>query len=126
MSNKQEEIDIINIQLIALLVALISAIISILITYYQKLDLEEKNNIDPKNIFNLTLFNRILIIILSFVFLYVNYKLYKISKKEGENLKPYILQIIASLLTIVASIIALYIVSLSTKENIVDIENPII
>ena len=126
MSNKQEEIDIINIQLIALLVALVSAIISILITYYQKLDLEEKNNIDPKNIFNLTLFNRILIIILSFVFLYVNYKLYKISKKEGENLKPYILQIIASLLTIIASIIALYIVSLSTKENIVDIENPII
>lgn len=126
MKDKQEEIDAINIQLIALLVALVSAIISIIITYNQKLDLEGTNTTDPKKIFNLTVFNRILILVLSLVFLYVNYKLYKISKKEGEDLKPYILQIIASLLTIIASIIAIYIVSLSTKENIVDVENPII
>ena len=126
MKNKQEEIDAINIQLIALLIALGSAIISIIITYNQKLDLEGNNNTDPKRIFNLTVFNRVLILVLSLVFLYVNYKLYNISKKEGEDLKPYILQIIASILTIIASIIALYIVSLSTKENIVDVENPII
>ena len=126
MSDKEEEIIAVNIQLIALLIALISAIISIIITYNQKLDLENKSTIDPKKIFNITVFNRILILLLSLVFLYVNYKLYKISKKEGEDLKPYILQIIASILTIIASLIAIYIVSLSTKENIVDIENPII
>ena len=126
MKEKQEEINAINIQLIALLIALGSAIISIVITYNQKLDLENKNNKNPKKIFNLTIFNRILILVLSFVFLYVNYKLYKISKKEGEDLKPYILQIIASILTIIASLIAIYIVSLSRKENIVDVENPII
>ena len=84
------------------------------------------NTVNPKKIFNLTIFNRLLILVLSLIFLYVNYKLYKISKKEGEDLKPYILQIIASILTIIASIIAIYIVSLSTKENIVDVENPII
>ena len=126
MKDKKEEINTINIQLIALLIALGSAIISIIITYNQKLDLENKNNTDPKKIFNLTVFNRILILVLSFVFLYVNYKLYKISKKEGEDLKPYILQIFASFLTILASLIAIYVVSLSTKENIVDVENPII
>lgn len=126
MSDKEEEIKVINIQLITLLIALVSAIISIIITYNQKLDLENKNTIDPRKIYNITVFNRILILILSLVFLYVNYKLYKISKKEGEDLKPYILQIIASILTIIASIIAIYIVSLSTKENIVDVENPII
>ena len=126
MKDKKEEINTINIQLIALLIALVSAIISIIITYNQKLDLENKNNTDPKKIFNLTVFNRILILVLSFVFLYVNYKLYKISKKEGEDLKPYILQIFASFLTILASLIAIYVVSLSTKENIVDVENPII
>ena len=126
MEDKQEEIDAINIQLIALLVALGSAIISIIITYNQKLDLEGNNNTDPKKIFNLTVFNRLLILVLSLIFLYVNYKLYNISKKEGEDLKPYILQIVASILTIIASIIAIYIVSLSTKENIVDVENPII
>ena len=126
MNDKQEEINAINIQLIALFISLGSAIISIIITYNQKLDLENKNNTDPKKIFNLTVFNRILILVLSFTFLYVNYKLYNVSKKEGEDLKPYVLQIIASVLTIMASLIAIYIVSLSTKENIVDVENPII
>ena len=126
MKDKQEEIDAVNIQLIALLISLASVIISIIITYNQKLNLEGINTVNPKKIFNLTIFNRLLILVLSLIFLYVNYKLYKISKKEGEDLKPYILQIIASILTIIASIIAIYIVSLSTKENIVDVENPII
>ena len=126
MKDKQEEIDAINIQLIALLISLTSVIISIIITYNQKLDLEGINTVNPKKIFDLTIFNRLLILVLSLIFLYVNYKLYKISKKEGEDLKPYILQLIASILTIIASIIAIYIVSLSTKENIVDVENPII
>ena len=126
MKDKQEEIDTVNIQLIALLFALVSAIISIVITYNQKLDLEGDNTTDPKKIFNLTVFNRILILVLSLIFLYVNYKLYNISKKEGEDLKSYILQIIASILTVITSLIALYVVSLSSKENIVDIENPII
>ena len=126
MKDKQKEIDVINIQLIALLISLASVIISIIITYNQKLNLEGINTVNPKKIFNLTIFNRLLILILSLIFLYVNYKLYKISKKEGEDLKPYILQLIASILTIIASIIAIYIVSLSTKENIVDVENPII
>ena len=126
MKDKQEEINTVNIQLIALLFALVSAIISIVITYNQKLDLEGDNTTDPKKIFNLTVFNRILILVLSLIFLYVNYKLYNISKKEGEDLKSYILQIIASILTVITSLIALYVVSLSSKENIVDIENPII
>ena len=126
MNSKNEEIKAINIQLVALLIALVSAFISIIITYNQKLDLEDRNTTDPKKIFNLTLFNRILIVVLSLVFLYVNYKLYDISKKQGENLKSYKLQIVASILTIIAGVIALYVVSLSTKENIVDVENPII
>ena len=78
MKDKQEEINTVNIQLIALLFALVSAIISIVITYNQKLDLEGDNTTDPKKIFNLTVFNRILILVLSLIFLYVNYKLYNI------------------------------------------------
>lgn len=127
MKSKEEEINIVNIQLIALWISLLSVIISITITYYQKKNLnEEITSLNSKEVFNLTLFNRILILLLSLVFLYVNYKLYKISKKEKENLKPYILQIIASILTVITGIIALYVVTLSNTENIVDVENPII
>ena len=125
--HKKEEIDTINIQLVALLFTLITAIISIIITYNQKLELEKKETIlSPKDSLKLTLFNRKLILLISFVFLYVNFTLLKISKEEGENLKPYKLQILASLFIIVSGIIALYVVSLSTTENVGDVENPVI
>lgn len=125
--HKKEELEAINIQLIALVFTVITAIISIIITYNQKLELEEKETLlTPKNSLKLTLFNRKLILILSFVFLYVNFVLRKISKEEGEDLKPYNLQIVASLFIIVSGIIALYVVSLSNTENVSDVENPIV
>jgi len=125
--NKEEEINAINIQLVALIIVGISTIISIAITYNQKLNLEKKETIfNSKESFDITLFNRILIVVLSFVFLYVNIKLYNLSKDEGEDLKSYILQIIASILAIISGLIALYVVGLSTTENIVEVENPVI
>lgn len=123
---RKKEIDIINIQLFTLFISLFSLVLSILITYYQKLKLENKDSIDSNTLYKITLFNRILILIVSIVFLYVNYTFYVISKDEGEDLKSYKLQIVASVLTVVASLIALYVVSLSTKDTDVDIENPII
>ena len=125
--HKKEEIEAINIQLIALFFTVITAIISIIITYNQKLELQDKEPLfTPKDSLKLTLFNRKLILILSFVFLYVNFILLKISKEEGEGLKPYNLQIIASLFIIASGIIALYVVSLSNTENVSDVENPVI
>jgi len=125
--HKKEEINTITIQLIALFFTLITAIISIIITYNQKLELEGKEPLfTPKDSLKITLFNRKLILIISFVFLYVNYELFKISKEEKEDLKPYILQLLASLFIIISGIIALYVVSLSNTENVADVENPII
>ena len=125
--HKKEETNTINIQLIALFFTLITAIISIIITFNQKLELEGKETLfSPKDSLKITLFNRKLILIISFVFLYVNYELFKISKEEGEDLKPYTLQILASLFIIVSGIIALYVVSLSNTENVADVENPIV
>lgn len=123
----KREIKAVNIQFYALIITLISSIISIIITYNQKRELKGKDPIfSGKEIFNITLFNRILILVLSFVFLYVNYTLYEISKEQNEDLKPYKLQLLASTLVIVSGIIALYVVSLSNTENISDVENPII
>lgn len=126
MDNK-EEISAINIQLIALFVVLFADIISIIITYNQRLDLEDKETMfESKELFKITLFNRILILTLSFVFLYVNFKLYNIYKKKETDLEAYTLQIIASLLVIASGIIALYVVKLSETEDIFDVENPVI
>ncbi|MBQ2946491.1 MAG: hypothetical protein IJE04_01385 [Bacilli bacterium] len=125
--HKNQETEAINIQLIALFFTVITAIISIIITYNQKLEIEEKEPLfTPKDSLKITLFNRKLILILSFVFLYVNIVLRKISEEEGEDLKPYNLQLIASLFIIISGIIALYVVSLSNTENVSDVENPIV
>ena len=124
---KKEEINAINIQLLALVFIFFSNIISIIITYNQKLNLENKETfLNPKKSLKITLYNRVLIVIISLVFLYVNIKLYEISKKEGEDLKSYTLQIYASIFAIISGLIALYVVSLSNTENIADVENPII
>ena len=125
--NKKEELNAINIQLYTLIFFLITTVISILLTYNQKLSLEKKKTLfSSKKSLKLTLFNRKLIVILSFIFLYVNIKLYNLSKEEGEDLKPYTLQIVASSLAIISGLIALYVVSLSNTETVADVENPII
>ena len=126
MKNKRE-INTVNIQFYALIITLITTIISIIITYNQKRELKGKDPIySGKEIYKLTLYNRIVILILAFVFLYVNYSLYDISKEQGEDLKPYKLQLLASLLVIASGLITLYVVSLSNTETIADVENPIV
>lgn len=126
MKNK-EEIKIVDIQLIAILLTIVSSIISLLLTINQKLELKNlKTLFSTKQTFKITKFNRTLILILGLIFLYVNYRLYQLSKSQKEDLKPYELQISASILTVIAALIALYVVSLSTKENVADIENPIV
>lgn len=127
MNKNKQEINIVNIQLYTLILTLVTTFISIIITYNQKRELKNKKPMfSGKQIYKITLFNRIFILVLSFAFLYVNYSLYKISKEQGENLKPYELQLLASILVIASGLIALYIVSLSNTENISDVENPII
>ena len=124
--NKEEE-KIVELQLGVLFFTLLSTVISIILTYNQKLDIKgQKTLFSAKNTYKITKFNRILILILGLAFLYINYKLYEISKKDGEDLRPYQLQIFASILTVITALITLYVVSLSTKESVVDIENPII
>ncbi len=125
MDKKEEEY--INIQLYALFFTLISVIISLLLTYNQKLEIKDLDTLfNPKTTLKVAKFNRSLILILGIIFLYVNYGLYQISKTEGENLKPYILQIFASVLTVITAIITLYVIFLSNKGDVSDIENPII
>ena len=125
--NKEEEIKAIDIQLFAIIFLVVSGIISFLITYNQKLDMENKKTIfNSKESLKITKFNRILALIIALVFLFVNIKLYNLSKDEGEDLKSYTLQIIASILVVISGIIALYVVTLSETENISDVENPLV
>ena len=124
---KEEEIKYINYQLIGLGLTLVTTIVAFLITYNQKLQLKNKKELfNSKKALKITKINRTTILLIGILFLYINYKLYKISKEEGENLKSYKLQITASSLTTISAIIALYVVFLSNTETIADVENPTI
>ena len=123
----KEEIRNVNIQFYTLFFSLLSIIISIILTYNDKLSTEGKTSfLGKKTNYNLTLFNRILILSIAIAFLYVNYKSYMNAKTKEKKLKSYELQILASLFTLIAASISLYVVSVSTKETLVDLENPVI
>ena len=128
MKNRQEEINLLNTQLITSLIVIITVILSLILTYNQKLDIQNKKTIfTKKQTHNISYINRLTILITTSIFLFINYKLYIISKKEGEDLLVYRLQIIASILSIIAAIIVFYVVTIEpTGENISDIENPVI
>ena len=128
MKNNKEEIKLLNIQLITSLIVIITVILSLVLTYNQKLNLENKKTIfNKKQTHNISYINRLTILITTIVFLIINYKLYQISKKEGEDLLVYNLQIIASILTTIASILVFYVVSIEPSgDEISDVENPVI
>ena len=123
----KEEIRNVNIQFYTLFFSLLSIIISIILTYNDKLSTEGKTSfLGKKTNYNLTLFNRILILTIAIAFLHVNYKSYMNAKTKEKKLKSYELQILASLFTLIAASISLYVVSVLTKETLVDLENPVI
>lgn len=128
MNKNKEEITILNIQLITTVLFISSLIISILLTYNEKLRLEKKQTIlNKKNNNNLSFFNRIFSVILALIFLYTAYANKKIAIKKQEPLDSYSLQITASQLSLIAALIALYIIIKSQGEDytiIANIENP--
>ena len=128
MNNTEKEITAVDIQIGASITSIIAVIISIALLYNQKLDLKgEQTLFTPKQTQQISEFTRDILLVVSVVFLIVNYQLYNISKEEGEDLKPYELQIVASYLSIIAALIALYVVrNPANRGEISDVENPII
>lgn len=127
MNRKEKESKAITVQIIVSLVSILTVIISVVLLYNHQLELENKETfLTSDEAQKLTTFNRVLVVIVLTIFLIINYFLYYISKEEGENLKPYRLQIIASYLTVAAALIGLYVVLKQPGgDNIADIENPI-
>ena len=116
----------IDIQFYTLFFSLASIVISLILTYNQKLIKEDKKTLlSDKASYNLSLFNRVLILSIALIFLYVNYKDYKTSNNNNQK-KKSTLQIDASLLTIIAASISLYVVYNSKPEAITNIQNPIV
>lgn len=123
---KKREIELLDLQNLTTIIYIGSLLISIYITSIDKNRIIDKNK-NYKDTSNLSKFNRILVVILTLSYLYINYENRKIVKKKKGNLSLSNLQIMASEISLVSTIIVTYVVFKSLGDNytiISGIENP--
>lgn len=115
-----------NIQIIATYLYIVSLCISLLLTYNEKFNLQNKKKIfNEDTSYRLSVFNRLFVVGLVLTFLYVNYKDLETAKKGKKDLTPFSLQLTASELSLLSAVIVLYVVITSGQYSIVSgIENP--
>ncbi|MCI8778428.1 MAG: hypothetical protein HFI86_07175 [Bacilli bacterium] len=127
----KKEIEVLDIQIIATIFFIISLIISIILTYDEKLKLINGQGIfKNKQAQQIALFNRILVVILALAFVYGNYITEKIAEARNKNNVKYLkLQLFSGELSLIGALIVLYIVYKNQgNENfgVADTENPIL
>lgn len=126
---KNQELKILGGQLLASSAYIIVLIVSIALLYNQILKIRgEEGFFSNDEAININLINRIVILLLVLYFLYTNYQNIEIAKTRKQETKFLNLQFSASFLTVIASIIVLYVSLNQTKKSglsaIVATENP--
>ncbi len=126
MTENQKQLRLLNIQNLATFIYILSLIISIVLTNYDKRNIQKKEKFcSPSTYRKWSVFNRTLVIALTLTFLYVNYESKKIAQEKGEKLNSFNLQIGASFLSLAATFIAFYVVVYyQDYTTISGIENP--
>ena len=127
----KKEIEILNLQLISTFLFIITLIISLLLTYDEKISkISNKHIFQDKTAKKISLYNRIVVVILAFSFVYGNYVNEKIAKSRHlKNIKYLKLQVFSGELSLIASIIVLYIVYKNQQNQnfgVADTENPVL
>lgn len=123
----EKEIELLNIDITTAVLFIITIIISIYLTYENRQDLLNKKRIlNKKDDQYILLFNRLLVLIIVLIILYDNIEGYEIAKEKNKDLKPFKIQIFASVLTVITALLILYVVFYNWDNNsLSDIENPI-
>lgn len=123
----EKEIELLNIDITTAVLFIITIIISIYLTYENRQDLlNRKRILNKKDDQYILLFNRLLVLIIVLVILYDNIEGYEIAKEKNKDLKPFKIQIFASILTVITALLILYVVFYNWDNNsLSDIENPI-
>ncbi|MBQ1495906.1 MAG: hypothetical protein IIZ40_00960 [Bacilli bacterium] len=123
---KNENIDL---QIISTCLFIIATFISLSITYDEKLKSEDKNGFYTKDdALNISFNNRLLFLVAVLISFYVAINNYLKTETNREKYKSGIL-LISSILTIITSLLVLYVSYLNKKENTLnssDIQNTLI
>lgn len=128
MRTTKKEVELLDLQLLTTVIYIGSLILSSFLTYNDRQALLKETTIfSDKQARNYSLFNRFFVLVLTLSYLYISYENRKIAKQKGEKLDSFNLQVIASELSTLATIIVLYVVIQSSGESysiISGIENP--
>lgn len=120
-----EEKKLLEQQLLTTAIFVISLFISMYLTYNDLLKLDEEEKYCGDETYNkVAISNRVLILLLSLSYLYINYENKKIAQARDEDTTYPNLQIMAGELSIIAAIIVLYVVIETGAYTIIGVANP--
>lgn len=118
MKDNNNEAQILELQIIATVIYVGSLFLSILLTYNDRqISLNQKRPLKNTQAATLSIFNRTLVVILTLVFLYTTYQSRENAKRQNQKIWPFDLQLYASELTLISTIIVLYVVIKTAGEQ---------
>ena len=115
-SLKEKEIKLLDLQNLTTGIFIISLLISIYITYIDKKSTLNPN-INYPDTSKISVFNRTLVVILSLSYLYISYNNRKIATEKGQTTNLFNLHVMASEISLLSTLIVLYVVIKSYGEN---------
>ncbi|NLL44660.1 MAG: hypothetical protein GX247_03220 [Mollicutes bacterium] len=123
---KNKEIKLLNLQMIGNIVFIGTLIVSLILLYNKKLSLlKAKTFLNSKEKDLIYVSNQFIVFILALIFLYINYEKYKdYNNSKEKDLES--LNLIASLLIFIATIITLYTASKEVEEGDFILQTPFI
>lgn len=119
MNTTNKEIDNFNLQIIASLLFIISIIISIILTYSEKLEIFNVNMIDKDKRNKINIGNRLFAIFIVCLFLYSSFVALDIVKEKNGNLDEQYIRIFINLITLGLALLTLY-VSVKYQNSDID------
>ena len=118
------EKNLTKLELETTIVFAISILLSLSLVYNNYLRFEKNGIYSKEEASTLVIFNRILVVVLTISYLYINISNEKIAKSKGKKADLFDLQIGASALSLISALIVLYVVIKNNDYNIVSIEYP--
>ncbi len=115
-NTKEKEIMLLDLQNLTTIIFIASLIISIYITSVDKNKIKNPNK-KYNDTSNISIFNRVLVVVLSLSYLYISYSNKEIAKIKGKKTNLFNLQVLASEISLVSTIIVLYVIIKSYGNN---------
>lgn len=115
----KSKLSIINVQIYATISFIIALFISLFLSYNEKNKIMNKPTLNSNTEYIISLYNRIFILTLSLIFLYISYY----NRKHSLENKNLDIQLIASILAVIASLLTLIAVK-NSKDDLINTENP--